>query len=105
MVELNDEEHELILDNPEAEAFNAEQSIQWALARGWTRERAERAFLPKKREPAFDTSVLNRITNEVVMGLPPAVEDTPGMAELREKIAVDVAKAKEEGLVIDLVKE
>ena len=47
-VELNDEEHELILDNPEADAFCAEQSIQWALSKGWSREEAERMFRPKK---------------------------------------------------------
>jgi hypothetical protein len=47
-VELNDEEHELILDNPEADAFCAEQSIRWALERGWSREWAESMYRPKK---------------------------------------------------------
>lgn len=47
--DLPDEEHELILDNPEADACCAEQSIRWAIERGWSRELAEAMFRPKKR--------------------------------------------------------
>ena len=49
-VELNDEEHELILDNPEAEAFCAEQSTRWAIEKGWSRERAESMYRPRGRD-------------------------------------------------------
>jgi len=105
MVELNDEEHELILDNPEAAAFCAEQSIQWALSKGWSRELAEHMYRPRKPEPALGTEDLNRITKEITLGLEPAIPDTPLMAETRKKLEVEITEAKEKGLMIDLVSE
>jgi hypothetical protein len=48
LIELNDEEHQLILDNPDAAAFCAEQSIRGAMERGCSRELAEGLYRPKK---------------------------------------------------------
>lgn len=105
MVELNDEEHELILDNPEAAAFNAEQSIKWAIEQGIDRDLAESMWRPKPPEPALDTDVLNRIAREVTMNLQPAVPDTPKMAELRKELEPEIAQAIKDGLMIDMVPE
>jgi hypothetical protein len=43
-IELNDEEHELILDNPEADAYIAEQAVRRAIADGMDPELAERLY-------------------------------------------------------------
>jgi hypothetical protein len=43
-IELNDEEHELILDNPEADAYIAEQAVRRAIARGMDPELAESLY-------------------------------------------------------------
>jgi len=104
-VELNDEEHELILDNPEADAWIAEQAVKKCMARGKSREFCEEMYRPKPVEKALDTGTLNRITREVIAGAPPATPDTPKMAELRKELEVEVAQAKKDGLVIDMVPE
>ena len=48
LVELNDEEHELILDNPEADAYIAEQAVRRAIASGMDPDLAERLYRPKQ---------------------------------------------------------
>jgi hypothetical protein len=48
-VELNDEEHELILDNPEADAYIAEQAVRRAIEGGMDPGMAERLYRPKKQ--------------------------------------------------------
>jgi hypothetical protein len=49
-IELNDEEHELILDNPEADAFIAEQAVRRAIERGVSPEMAERLYRSKTEQ-------------------------------------------------------
>ena len=49
LIELNDEEHELILDNPEADAYIAEQAVRRAVAGGMDPEMAERLYRPGGR--------------------------------------------------------
>ena len=49
LIELNDEEHELILDNPEADTFIAEQAVRRAVAGGMDPELAERLYRPGGR--------------------------------------------------------
>ncbi len=50
LVELNDEEHELILDNPEADAYIAEQAVRRAIASGMDPEMAERLYRSRGRD-------------------------------------------------------
>jgi hypothetical protein len=49
LIELNDEEHELILDNPQADAFIAEQAVRRAVAGGMDPEMAESLYRPGGR--------------------------------------------------------
>jgi len=105
MVELNDEEHELMLDNPEADAWIGEEAVKKCMADGYSRELCERLYRPKPVEKAMDTGTLNRITKEVIAGAPPATPDTPQMAELRKELEVEVAQAKKDNIIIDMVPE
>ena len=50
LIELNDEEHELILDNPEADAYIAEQAVRRAVAGGMDPEVAERLYRSRGRD-------------------------------------------------------
>ena len=50
LIELNDEEHELILDNPEADAYIAEQAVRRAVAGGMDPEMAERLYRSRGRD-------------------------------------------------------
>jgi hypothetical protein len=49
-VELNDEEHELILDNPEADAYIADQAVRRAIEGGMDPEMAERLYRSKEQQ-------------------------------------------------------
>ncbi len=106
MAELNDAEHELILDNPEADKFIAEQAVKRAMASGISREDAERMY-GYRPPPDEDIGIedYNRITKEVVLGLAPAQPDGPEAAEFRVKVTKEVEEAKANGLVIDLPAE
>ena len=50
LIELNDEEHELILDNPEADAYIAEQAVRRAVAGGMDPEMAESLYRSRGRD-------------------------------------------------------
>ncbi len=106
MAELNDAEHELILDNPEADRFIARTAVARAIAGGMTRELAEEMY-GYREPPKEDLGIedYNRITKEVVLGLAPAVPDGPEAAAFRVDVTEDVKKAKPEGLVFELPAE
>jgi hypothetical protein len=107
MAELNDEEHELILDNPEADKFIAEQAVARAVAGGMDRAEAEKLYGYKPRPAPLDTEDMNRIAKEVILNVPPAREDTEAMAEFRRNVTDDVARQREKdpNTIFELVRE
>lgn len=106
MTELNDAEHELILNNPRADRFIAEQAVNRAVAGGMSRAEAERLY-GYREEPELEMEDMNRITKEVVLGLPPATPDTPKMEAFRAEVAEDVERtlAENPDAVFDLPRE
>lgn len=106
MAELDDAEHELILDNPDADRWIAEQAVKRAMADGMSREQAERLY-GYRESPKEDLGIedYNRITKEIVLGLAPAVPDGPEAAEFRRKVTKEVEEARAKGLMIELPAE
>lgn len=56
----------------------------------------------KEKRALLDDEDMQRILVDFTLGKPPAREDTPGMADFRRRMEVQVAEIKEKGYVIDL---
>jgi hypothetical protein len=100
-----DAEHDFILNNSEADQWIGEQAVKRAMGRGMDRAKAERLYAYKKPLPEPTVEDLNRIANEITLGLAPARKDTPKEAKARAKMTVEIEDAKERGMIIQPVRE
>ena len=99
-----DSEHELILENDQADRDLADLAIAKAILEGTDPVEAQQVF---GVDPPTDYGLeeINRVLREVLSGADPAVPDSPGLARLRQKLEIEVPEMKKAGAVVAFLPE